>query len=226
MLALLVETSFYEAFFRAHYTETSPLSYPAPLPTTVAGIFGAMLGWDRRILGDIAGSLFFGSKLLDYKGECREYCRIIQFEKGLRPVRPPPVMRFELLYEPTILVAMAGDPDLVRGYLEKLEEGFEYLPYGGRNEYFVKDITVKGCREVNETDVIESYCPENWVSETITGEGGWVRMLQVMHRIKDASRWFSFVYKGKLKLSRKVPVVEGICLYPFSEFYWSYRGYE
>jgi len=220
MRAVLVKITFYEALFRAHYTETNPITYPIPLPPSVAGIFGAMLGWQRDEIEKKAANLMFGAKLLNWKGTSAEISRIIQFEESGRPILPPPIMRFELLVEPTFLLAMAGYEEEIEDFSEKLADGFEYLPYGGRNEYFVKDIEVLGCKGVQVASVVESYSPENWIEKVELEKEGWIKVLQVMHVIKNASEWFNFVYKGRLNLSRQVPVVEGIHLYPLNSFFW------
>jgi len=219
MLAVMMKVSFNEAHFRAHFTEMSPLTYPAPLPSTVAGMFGALMSWSRSELRDKCSDLLFGAKLLGFKGFNTELARIIQYEKG-RPVVPFPIMKYELLMEPELLIVMAGNENVINRYLDSLRGGYGYLPYGGRNEYFVRDIELVGAMRVTYSMDIQSYAPENWVTKVDLLDGGWVRLLQVNHNIQDASRWFSFVYGGTLHLKKEVPVVEGICLYRFTDFPW------
>jgi CRISPR-associated Cas5-like protein len=219
MKALLVRIAFSEAHFRAHYTEVSPLTYLVPLPSTVLGIYGATLGWKREEIGEKAYGLYFGAMLLSFKGLTREFARIVQFKEG-RPKFPPPVENFELLVEPSYLLAMAGDDYVVESHFRKLQNGYEYLPYGGRNDYFLKDFEVLGLDEVMPTKQIESYAPSNWVERIESRTGGWVRGLQVKHKIKDASEWFYFAYRNVLQLNREIRATKGIGLYPIDWFYW------
>ena len=72
MKALIVEIGFFEAFFKVHYTKTSRLTYPMPLPTTVAGMFGSMLGFSREKVREAFAECLFGSGIL---GEVNDVLR-------------------------------------------------------------------------------------------------------------------------------------------------------
>ena len=47
-----------------------------------------------------------------------------------------------------------------------------------------------------------------------------MKILRVMHKIKDASPWFSFVYQGFLHLKNEIMNSNGIALYPINNFHF------
>jgi hypothetical protein len=138
---------------------------------------------------------------------------------------PLPIVKIELLVEPEFLMAMAGEEKKILEYKERLEDGITYLPYGGRNEYFVRDIEVIGERDVTYSKVVENYAPLNWVEEVknIKTNEGWIRTHRVFHKIQEASEWFVFGYLCKLYLKKAISHVEGIGLYPLTDFYWTMK---
>lgn len=46
--ALVLKIEFFEAHFKVHYTKGFRLTYPIPLPTSVAGIFARLLNIPRE----------------------------------------------------------------------------------------------------------------------------------------------------------------------------------
>jgi len=219
-ISLQIKASFSEAHFRCHYTEVNPLSYPIPLPPTVLGMFGALLGWNREEIMEKAGNHQFGAKLLNLCGVTREFARIIQFKEG-KPKFPFPIENFELLVKPSYILAIAGEEELIRDYYTRLKRGYLYLPYGGRNDFFLEDVETLGFQEVALTREVESYAPSNWVTSLSSQSEGWVRGLQVMHKIDSASKWFYFAYKTTLKLDRELlATADGVTLYPIKWFHY------
>lgn len=219
-ISLQIKVSFSEAHFRCHYTEVNPLTYPIPLPPTVSGIFGALLGWKREAIMEKARNHQFGAKLFNLGGVTREFARIIQFKEG-RPKFPFPIENFELLIKPSYILAIAGEEQLIKDYYTQLQRGYVYLPFGGRNDFFVENIEVLGFQKVTSTKEVEGYAPSNWVDSLSSQNGGWVRGLQVMHKIHEASRWFYFAYKTVLRLNRELfATTDGIALYPVEWFYY------
>ncbi|MEM2970111.1 MAG: hypothetical protein QXR63_04165, partial [Candidatus Bathyarchaeia archaeon] len=82
-------------------------------------------------------------------------------------------------------------------------------------------IEVLGFQKVTSTKEVEGYAPSNWVDSLSSQNGGWVRGLQVMHKIHEASRWFYFAYKTVLRLNRELfATTDGIALYPVEWFYY------
>jgi len=212
--ALLLEVSFFEAHFRAHYTETTRISYPAPLPTSVAGIFGAMLGWGRQRYPD---GLLYGAKI---SRSLKPFIETVTYHQFGPSSRVKGVAPMEVLSEPAFVIAVAsGDPNQLEAWSSKLSrEEYEYLPYGGQNDFFVKDIGPARLTDVAYTDIVEGYAPSSIVEEFLTEEGS-VSLLPVSYRKKNREL-FAFPSGGaKLQLKQPVPAAEGIPLYPLEDFY-------
>jgi CRISPR-associated Cas5-like protein len=217
MEALLLKIDFFEAFFKVHFTKTTRLTYPMPLPTSVAGMFGAMLGWERS--GEIPpadmGKLMFGSKTLSVKGIATEQATYLQAPKDIKGVAP-----IVMLNEPSYLIAMAGEGKIVNKSLKRLSSGYSYLPYGGQNDFFVKDINIVGKMDVKLSQQVESYAPKDLVKRVELAKGASLHTLPVMHRYDGMDDLFYFVNgRGKLILKEKRPCTEGICLYPLDDFH-------
>lgn len=216
MKAIVSRITFYEAFFKVHYTKGFRLTYPIPLPTTVAGFFGAMLGIDRKELQNKFKNFYFGAKLLNYDGIIVEHETFIQYktmkvEKG--------VVRSQIINHPTYLIALAGEgKDIIKLY-DILQSGnLIYLPYGGQNDFFVEDVRIIGLANVTNSNVITNYAPQDMVkvlkSKEIT-----FNILPVMHTYSDNPNFY-FVMKGELELKESVKTIEneGIALYPLEMF--------
>lgn len=218
MEALLARIDFFEAFFKVHWTKTTRLTYPMPLPTSVAGIFGAMLGWERgeEIPPTDTGKLLFGSKILSLKGTATEQATYLQAPKNIRGVAPTVILN-----EPSYLIAMAGEGKIVSKSLKQLSTGCGYLPFGGQNDFFVKDISVHGKKTVKHSRQVENYAPKDLVERVELVKGASIHMLPVMHRYEGMDNLFYFVDGGgELILKEKRPCAEGICLYLLDDFYW------
>jgi len=216
--ALVVEIAFFEAFFKVHYTKGARLSYHMPLPTSVAGIFGAMLGWNRAAEGCLgeANGLLFGSKMLFSKGIVTEEATYIEAPKNIRGVAP-----ISLVNEPSYLVAMAGEEVVIHKYQKQLLIGYSYLPYCGQNDFFVKEINIVGFQDVKPSKEIENYAPKDFVERVELEKGASLHTLPVVHRYEGVDSTFYFVSGGgKIILKSEIPCVNGIGLYPISDFYW------
>lgn len=204
MKAAIVGMSFYEAFFKVHYTKGFRLTYPLPLPTSVAGIFGSMLGIDRENLKDEFRGLYFGAGLRGYDGIIVENETFIQY-KGARVEKG--VVHAQILNHPRYLLAMAGEDAKITQYYNLLEdEGFVYLPYGGQNDFFVEDIELIGFSDVTEKDIISNYAPQDMV-EGIESKEAIFTILPVMHNYSENPNFY-FVLEGRLRLKEPVKVVE------------------
>ncbi len=214
--ALLVDLDFQEAHFKVHFTETTRISYPIPLPPSVAGIFGAMLGWRR--LGYPAG-LLCGAKL---SGGLKPFIEAVTYHQLGLDIWLKGVASAEVLSEPSYAVAIACDDTVkLNEWWSRLSaEEYEYLPYGGQNDFFVKDIKAARLSNVIYTDVVEGYAPSSWVKEFITrGKETTVTMLPVSYKPKPRELFAFPVGGAKLRLNRSVPTVEGIPLYPLDDFF-------
>jgi len=215
MKALIVEISFFEAFFKVHYTKGFRLTYPIPLPTTVAGMFGAFLGIERDELAKEFGEMLFGAKLVNYDGMISENATYLQYKA--RPVKgTAPLL---IINNPTYLIAIASDEKKIEYVKERLNESVEYLPYGGQNDFFVKDWKILGIEDVTKSNEITNYAPQDWVKNIVPDEGSEIQILPVMHKISENPNFY-FVANGMLKLKENIPCVkkEKIGLYRLKEF--------
>ncbi|AFU57333.1 putative CRISPR-associated protein, Cas5 family [Candidatus Nitrososphaera gargensis Ga9.2] len=216
--ALVVEVSFFEALFKVHYTKGFRQSYLIPLPTSVAGIFGAMLGISRNNLHQEFHDILFGAAIKRYKGIVGENVTFFQ-DKPSNPTIG--VAKTLIVNEPTYVIAMSGSVNRLEVFMEKLSRQVEYLPYGGQNDFFVKDFQVhSNLVDVENCDIVNNYAPSSWVDEIKSDGKTEIQILPVMHKL-DASPNFHFILDGSLKLSRTVSCVKayGIGLYSLHDFY-------
>lgn len=216
MKAIVSRITFYEAFFKVHYTKGFRLTYPIPLPTTVAGIFGAMLGIDRTEIQNKFKNFYFGAKLLGYDGIIVEHETFRQF-KTMKVERG--VVRSQIVNHPTYLIALAGNVESITEFYDFLQSGkMVYLPYGGQNDFFVEDIHIVGLANVVDCNVICNYAPQDMVKSLKSKEITF-SILPVMHTYSDNPNFY-FVLKGKLELKESVKAVEneGMALYPLGMF--------
>ena len=216
MKALVVEISFFEAFFKVHYTKGFRLTYPIPLPTSVAGIFGAFLGIERERLREEFNGMLFGAKLLRYSGIASENATFLQYKaKGVERG----VTQIFIVNEPTYLIAMAGEGKRLEKATEKIRNSVSFLSYGGQNDFFVKDWEIVGIEDVEESNIISNYAPQDLVENPILEEGSEIQILPVMHRISKNPNFY-FVVDGKLKLKENVHCTERerIGLYNLKDF--------
>jgi len=217
--ALLVKIAFFEAFFKVHYTKGFRLSYPSPLPTSVAGIFGALLGLERDCIFQKMKGYLFGSKMLSKKGIVTEQAAYVQ--TGSAELRRG-VEGITIINEPTYVIAMAGREDDIKEHEKSLLAGYRFLPYGGQNDFFLKDISILGVKEVRASRIIENYAPKDFVERVEFIKGTRLETLPVVHSFKGVSNLFYFIENGQLVLkdSRELPCVEGIGLYELDKFHW------
>jgi len=215
MKALILEISFFEAFFKVHHTKGFKLTYPIPLPTTVAGIFGAMLGIERGKLKKEFNEILFGAKLIKYESIIQENVSFVQYksgkvEKGVTPVT--------IINEPTYFIVAAGEENKIKEILTKIKYPY-YLPYGGQNDFFVKDWKVVEICDVIKSDEITNYAPQDMIKNLILRKNTEIQILPVRHKISKDSNFY-FVINGGLKLKEKIFCTEkeNIGLYSLEKF--------
>lgn len=214
------EISFFEAFFKVHYTKGFRLSYPIPLPTSVAGIWGALLGIPREKVNEEFENFYLGAKLINLGKENFENATFIQIGKKFDNW-PPGVVLTQFFTDPTYQIVIAHEDIFkIKEIFQQLNKSFKFLPYGGQNDFFVKDIKILGIEKVGPSDVIENYAPRNWIEKTevSSDKNSFLTILPVMHKISDEP--FYFGYKIKLFLKKKIPTVNNIGLYELSKFYY------
>ena len=216
MKAILAQVSFFEAHFRVHRTKCAALTYPIPLPTSVAGIFGALCGWERRIDGQPkeVTELFFGAKLVRHDGIIQEHMTYKEVPKKVRGVAPVTIVN-----EPVYVIAMAGEG--IEMWHDSLAEGsFKYLPYGGQSWFFPKDITNVRINETIETNEIGNYAPKDIVKDVKVKGKVFLHLFPVVHSFSADETFYFVEGNGTLVLDRNVHSVEGIGLYSLEHFKW------
>lgn len=216
MKALLAEISFYEAMFKVHHTKGFRLTYPIPLPTSVAGMFGAMLGVERYRLKEDFSNFLFGAALVKHNGFVIENETFIQYktaqvQKG--------VVRTQLMNQPTYLIAMGGPLDKIGEYHAFLmNHNMIYLPYGGQNDFFLENFELKHSVDIIQSDLVSNYAPQDLVSEIVSKETV-LNILPVMQSESNNPNFY-FLFSGRLKLKKPISVVKDtlIALYPLEMF--------
>ncbi|MBS7657985.1 CRISPR-associated protein Cas5 [Candidatus Bathyarchaeota archaeon] len=218
MKGIVIEISFSEALFKVHYTKGFRQSYPIPLPTSVAGIFGALLGIKRGEVTEQFKDYLFGAKLLEYDGVCPENTTYLQY-KGGRPIKG--VATSIIINNPSYLIALATTDGKVEEFYNKLKNKIVYFPYGGQNDFFAKDVKLfDGVRDVNEkSTLIENYAPQDFVEKVELEKGTELQILPVRHKLSPNPNFY-FIFRGKLKLKNAISSVENIGVYPLEKFYY------
>ena len=215
MKALIVEIGFFEAFFKVHYTKTSRLTYPMPLPTTVAGMFGSMLGFSRKKAREAFAECLFGSGILGEVKRCVETATCIYATH-----RRVGAETTHILSEPCYYIVVADEHGKVVRWREEIEKGLEFLPFGGQNDFFPKYWHVIDVVDVERSTEIMNYLPASWVSEILPNTK--IETFPVMHRLSDDNN-FIFILEGAVKTNREMPVarINGkiIALYELNGFY-------
>ncbi len=222
MKAVLVEVEFPEAVFTSHYTKGFRETYLIPLPTSVAGMFGAMLGIERYNMPSFIRNKWFGAKLLSYNGVGREIYLFPKIkgkaDKNTWNVEWAPAFQ-GIVNNPRYLIAMASeDEGLLRDVLRSLGRGLVYLPYGGLNDFIALDVEVHGdLYDVELTKEVEGYAPEDDVATVIPMEDGEMYKSYVKYRGDVAT--FIMVYRARIRLKREVYAVKdyGVPLYEIGE---------
>ncbi len=208
MKSLLFRISFFEAFFKCHYTKKYRLSYPIPLPTSIAGIIGSILGLKREKMRDYFRNFYFGARLIKgtFVFENVTLVEIADNEVGRS------VEKILILNEPEYEIALIGEDEKIREIMKKLEKyKFCFLPFGGQNDYFLRDIKLIGEGKIKEKEEAFGYFPKEIV-EKIEGRF-WILPVKYKNKKED------FVFtEGKAKLKEKVLTVNKIAVYKLTDF--------
>lgn len=214
MKSIIVRISFFEAFFKVHYTKTSRLSYPIPLPTSVAGMFGSMLGLTRKEASQKFRNYYFGAALLNGENyrEVQESVTYVLHKKKTKGVET-----IHVINEPTYLICIAGEN--IDEIYDKLSNNIEYLPFGGQNDFFAKDWEILGCADTKISMEVSNYLPLEWFQPS---SGIRFEILPVMHKLSNNPE-FVFILEGKAKSKKEVMICEyegkNIGLYKLENFY-------
>ena len=198
--ALAIKIKFSEAFFKVHYTKSSRLTYPIPLPTSVAGMFGSMLGLPRKACGNLFKDYLFGAGVvsgtqINIETENCSYRLLAKKERG--------VERISILNSPEYYIVMAGKEASISNYYNKITSEIKYLPFGGQNDFFPLDWKIIGITEVaRKKTELSGYVPTNWVSSVYQNTK--LEILPVAHRIPDLSNSFTFILSGVVEIREPI----------------------
>lgn len=232
LASLIVEIEFSEAFFAHHMARKASASYLIPLPTSVAGIFSAMLGVRRRDMGRFS-KMMFGAKLIKLGGVANEvWSKIIykdEYVKYEEPVggRKGYVMvvaerspcNIMLLNNPRYEMYAAGNRGEIEEMYRRLRDGIVFYPYGGQNDFFATDVKIVGIGGVEVGSEVNNYAMND---EVVRIYGGDEVSIDLVKMRSGKSKWFVFIYNGRLKLRRGVPTVNGAAVYPMGMFNTNY----
>jgi len=237
MKSIVFEISFFEAFFKCHYTKKYRLSYPAPLPTSIAGILGSILGKKRFELKEYFKGFYMGALFVDGTYQIENVTLIEMSSKG----RERAVEKVSILSEPKYKIAVYGEDEKVEEIKRKLEKyDLYFLPFGGQNDYFIKEIKLLGEGLVESKNEAQGYFPRDIVDsiviekekEGITKEGEKeekeknsknIRLWTFPVKYKRIKKDFIFLdEKGKAKLKEKILTVSDgindIAVYKLDDF--------
>ena len=202
--ALTFKISFETAQFRKHIVKLYRDTYLMPLPSTVAGIVGAMLGVDRSQLRDFTceKELMTGSMLLSYEGTVSETMTVIKMKEWKREIIRTP-KRNVMLFRPSYKLAVASSDRKLIGELKRRIEhlDFEFDPFGGNDYNFVSHVG-----EVREAalSLADSGYGCSKLSEVIGVEGdGLIHLDDVNDGVITK---YAFSYGAKLLVRRSLVV--------------------
>jgi len=218
MKALVVKIVFFEALFKIHYTKGFRLTYPIPLPPSVAGIFGALLGIERKKVTEAFRDCLFGAKLLEYKGVCPETTTYVQYKSNGKKLERGATTTI-ILNNPSYLVVLVSKQEKIEEFYSKVKDSIVFFPYGGQNDFFTEDIEIVGIKDVQETLLVGNYAPQDFVEKIEWDRGTEFQVLPVKHKLSSDQNFY-FIFKGKLKLKQSILAVDDIGVFPLEKFYY------
>jgi len=192
-----------------------------PLPSTIAGIVGAILGVRRKKLKEFVENtnLHCGAMLLGLDGYISEFIRLFKFPKEsittiLKKLSDPkenkklmPIYKSISLFKPKYKLAISlNNKTIYEELLERLKTyNFVYDIYGGNDYNFVEWIG-----EIKEAKVMKKkrgwgYCPVELFSSIGSGYSAVVSSDIVVANIKKK---FVFVYGAEVHLKGESWVVD------------------
>jgi len=215
MKAILFEISFFEAFFKVHYTRKYRLSYPIPLPTTIAGILGSLLGIPRNNIRNYFEDIYLGAR---YLGGTFIFENSTLAELSNDGYVDRSVEKMLILNEPRYCIAVAGDDEKIEEIKKHLENyEFEFLPFGGQNDFFIKDINFLKEGKIKESNLVFGYFPKKFFIKTI-GKF-WILPVKYKENLQSDYVKEDFVFTEKeAEIKEKVLTVENIFMHNLEKF--------
>jgi len=203
--ALTFDISFETAQFRKHLLKMYRDTYIAPLPSTVAGILGAMCGIRRSSLkGFIAErNILTGVAMLGFDGLINEVATLLKIKSKRELIRTP--IKNVILFRPKYRIAVASKDDtFLRELKERLVKlDFEFEIYGGNDYNFVSWIGKPRDAELSLSNEGEGICKLDDL-ESIGGSGN-----LYMDDVNDGKvSKYAFGLDISIRTKRPLPVVD------------------
>lgn len=181
MKALTFKVRFFTAQYKEHTQKMTRRTYLIPPPSAVAGMFGAILGIERKKLLKMSEEMLAGAELKFLRGHIVTLARIFKIDRSLpklldllrkyyRGVRDEDLIKdiqglltvkeSEELYLPEYKFAIAShDEALIEEGLERLKKfDFEYDVFGGNDYHFVDFIGDPKLARVEKSVDGYGYC--------------------------------------------------------------------
>ncbi len=203
--AAIFQVRFETAQFRKHLTKLYRDTYLIPLPSSVLGFIGAVLGVDRRNLQDFSckNGVMTGAAMLGYEGLISETMTVVKMKDWRSFIRTP--KRSVLLYRPSYLFAVSSTREVVDELIHRLQKmDFQYEVFGGNDYNFLMDVGEVRRAKYVEADSGTGYCR---LSEVQGWKGkGELRVDEVNDG--EVSK-YAFSYNLTLKTVRRPAVTDG-----------------
>ncbi|MEM5830098.1 MAG: CRISPR-associated protein Cas5 [Candidatus Aenigmatarchaeota archaeon] len=214
MKYLVFRISFFEAFFKVFITRKYQLSYILPLPTSIAGIIGSIIGIERNNIANYFKDMYVGSKYI--KGELIfENRTLIELSSNKPPERA--VEKTSIINDAEFEIVVIGDDnkiDELKRRIENLE--FSFLPFGGQNDFFIKDIKAIEYGEIStitNSNIITGYVKYSDIKSIRNNTRIWIFPV----RYKGRDEKFAFI-DGEVEVKEPIPSFKNIAVYKFSDF--------
>ncbi|MGC8913534.1 MAG: hypothetical protein ACP5LE_06390 [Thermoplasmata archaeon] len=132
------------------------------------------------------------------------------------------VERISILNEPEYYIVIGGEEKFIERLGADLKDHIEYLPFGGQNDFFVRNWEIVGEKDIAQHQLISNYVPTSWIHKI--NEGSRFQILPVMHNLQGCDENFTFILDGSVEIREefKINTVEtngkNIALYPLNRF--------
>lgn len=203
--ALTFDISFETAQFRKHLLKMYRDTYMMPLPSTIAGMVGAIFGIRRRALKGFVSErkILAGVAMLGFEGLINEMAILLKMKEWRELIRTP--VKNVILFRPKYRIAVASKDDSFLGELKErlVKLDFEFEIYGGNDYNFVSWIGKPREARLSLSSEGEGICKLDDL-ESIEGSG-----TLYMDDVNDGevSR-YAFGLDISIRTMRPLPVVE------------------
>jgi len=214
--------SFETAQFKKHIAKLYRSTYLIPLPSTIVGIVGAILGVTRENLRKFSSdkNIHAGAELICFDGTAYELARIHQFKDGRQLI--PTIKRSEFLYNPKYKFAVAmSDRSVLEECMNRISSlDFEFEVFGGNDYNFLASIGKPNLGKVIESREGRGYCPLRFFYSIKPDDDKAIVSSDYVHA--NIREKYVFAYKATIACRKELPVVNDgkskIFVYPARDF--------